>query len=396
MDYTAFKAYTENGYVSRNPGPQFLLTLLIISLGTAVPARAADDAVEGGAKTTAGAAAKAATLKPDHPGRYTVVKGDTLWGIAGRFLKNPWEWPRIWKLNEKIKNPHLIYPGDVIVLRYVDGKPELTLLRNEKLAPGAPAAAPDTEAPRPTVKLSPRARAESLEKAIPTIPPNVIAPFLTQPLVVNETELEKAGYVTTGLDSRIALGNHSEFYARGLKDAAQEFYQVFRKGKPIRNPDNPEDILGYEAVYLGDAKRLEAGDPTKLVVTRVRQEIIPGDRLIATTLKVALPYYYPRPPKTRVAGKILSALSDVATAELGPYAIVAINLGTREGIEEGNVLRVMRHAGSEKDPVTRESYKLPDEESALIMVFRTFEKVSYALVMNASRPVHVQDTVVTP
>ena len=134
----------------------------------------------------------------------------------------------------------------------------------------------------------------------------------------------------------------------------------------------------------------------KLVVTRVRQEIIPGDRLIATTPKMALPYYYPRPPKTKVAGKILSALSDVATAELGPYAIVAINLGTREGIEEGNVLRVMRHAGSEKDPVTREPYKLPDEESALIMVFRTFEKVSYALVMNATRPVHVQDTVVTP
>ncbi|MEK7816321.1 MAG: LysM peptidoglycan-binding domain-containing protein [Pseudomonadota bacterium] len=396
MDYTAFKAYTENGYVSRNPGPRFLLTLLIISLGTAVPARAADDAVDGGAKATSDAAAKPATLKPDQPGRYTVVKGDTLWGIAGRFLKNPWEWPRIWKLNEKIKNPHLIYPGDVIVLRYVDGKPELTVLRNEKLAPGAPAAVPDTETPRPTVKLSPRARAESLEKAVPTIPPNVIAPFLTQPLVVNETELEKAGYVTTGLDNRIALGNHSEFYARGLKDAAQEFYQIFRKGKPIRNPDNSEDILGYEAVYLGDAKRIEAGDPTKLVVTRVRQEIIPGDRLLATTQKPALPYYYPRPPKTRVAGKILSALSDVATAEMGLYTIVAINLGTREGIEEGNVLRVMRHAGSEKDPVTRESYKLPDEESALIMVFRTFEKVSYALVMNASRPVHVQDTVVTP
>ncbi len=375
MDYTAFKAYTENGYVSRNPGPRFLLTLLIISLGVAAPAGAADVA-----------------LKDNYPAHYTVTKGDTLWGIAGRFLKNPWEWPRIWKLNEKIKNPHLIYPGDVIVLRYVDGKPELTVLRNEKLAPTAP----DTDTPRPTVKLSPRARAESLEKAIPTIPPNVIAPFLTQPLVVNETELEKAGYVTTGLDNRIALGNHSEFYARGLKDAAQEFYQVFRKGKPIRNPDNPEDILGYEAVYLGDAKQLEIGDPTKLVVTRVRQEIIPGDRLLATTPKAALPYYYPRPPKTKVAGKILSALSDVATAEMGLYTIVAINLGTREGIEEGNVLRVMRHAGSEKDPVTRESYKLPDEESALIMVFRTFEKVSYALVMNATRPVHVQDTVVTP
>jgi nucleoid-associated protein YgaU len=380
MDYTAFKAYTENGYVLRNPGPRFLLTLLIITLGAAAPARA-----------------ELVPLKADHPERYTVVRGDTLWGIAGRFLKNPWDWPRIWKLNEGIKNPHLIYPGDAIVLRYVDGKPELTVLRNEKPAAGEAAAEPGaTATARPTVKLGPRIHSEPLETAVPTIPPNVIAPFLTQPLVVNETELQAAGYVTTGLDGRIALGNMSEFYARGLKDASPEFYQVFRRGKPIRHPDHPEDILGYEAVYLGDAKRLEAGDPVKLVVTRARQEIIPGDRLLAMSGKTALPYYHPRPPKTRVEGKILSALSDVATAEMGPYTVVAINLGTREGLEEGNVLRVMRHVGTHKDPVTRESYRLPDEESALIMVFRTFEKLSYALVMSATRPVHVRDKVVSP
>ena len=380
MDYTASQAYTENGYVSRNPKPQFLLALLIISLVAIVPAHADDVA-----------------LKTDHPARYTVIKGDTLWGIAARFLKNPWQWPKIWKLNERIKNPHLIYPGDVIALRYVDGKPELTLLRNEKLATAAPPSEPAADAPaRPTVKLSPRIHTEPLEKAIPTIPPSAIAPFLTQPLVVSEQELEKAGYVTTGLDNRIALGNTSEFYARGLKDATQEFYQIFRKGKPILNPNNPKDILGYEAVYLGDAKRLQSGDPAKLVVTRVKQEIIPGDRLIASTRKPVLPYYYPRPPKTKIEGKVLSALSDVATAELGTHSIIAINLGTREGVEEGNVLRVMYHVGSHKDPVTRESYKLPDEEAALIMVFRVFERVSYALVMNANRPVHILDTVVTP
>ena len=132
------------------------------------------------------------------------------------------------------------------------------------------------------------------------------------------------------------------------------------------------------------------------VVTRVKQEIIPGDRLIASTRKPALPYYYPRPPKTKLEGKVLSALSDIATAELGTHSIITINLGAREGVEEGNVLRVMYHVGSHKDPVTRESYKLPDEEAALIMVFRVFERVSYALVMNANRPVHILDTVVTP
>lgn len=381
MDYTASQAYTGNGYVSRKLKPRFFPTLLIIiSLVAAVPVRADDVA-----------------LKADRPARYTVVKGDTLWGIAARFLKNPWQWPEVWKLNNRIKNPHLIYPGDAIALRYVDGQPELTLLRNEKLAPAAPPSEPAAEAPaRPTVKLAPRIHTEPLEKAIPTISPSAIAPFLTQPLVVGEQELDKAGYVTTGLDNRIALGNTSEFYARGLQDAAQEFYQIFRKGKPIRNPDNPKDILGYEAIYLGDAKRLQSGDPAKLVVTRVKQEIIPGDRLVASAPTAALPYYYPRPPKTKLEGKILSSLSDVATAELGTHGIVAINLGAREGVEEGNVLRVMYHVGSLKDPVTREPYKLPDEEAALIMVFRVFERVSYALVMNASRPVHIFDTVVSP
>lgn len=383
MDYTPAQAYTESPCVSRNLASLlFPAVLIMITLGVAAPARAAGDVV---------------ALKPDHPDRYTVVKGDTLWGISGRFLKNPWQWPQVWKLNTQIKNPHLIYPGDVVALRYVDGKPEITVLRNEKLAPAVPAPSAADEGPaRPVVKLSPRIHAEPLEKAIPTIPPNVIAPFLTQPLVVNEAELEQAGYVGTGLDNRIALGNYSEFYARGLKDKSREFYQIFRKGKPIRNPDSPEDILGYEAVYLGDAKRLDAGEPTKLVVTRVKQEIIPGDRLVASERKVALPYYFPRPPKTKVVGRIISALSDVATTEIGPQTIVAINLGTREGIEEGNVLRIQYHTGTARDPMTREEYKLPDEEAGLLMVFRTFERVSYALVMSATRPVHPLDTVATP
>jgi len=243
------------------------------------------------------------------------------------------------------------------------------------------------------VKLLPKIYSEPLEKAIPTIPPNFIEPFLTQPLAIDEKQLEDAGYVTIGLDSRIALGNQSEFYARGLKADDQEFYQIFRKGNPIRHPDTDE-LLAYEAIYLGDARRLEAGDPTKLVVTLVKQEILPRDRLLAAPPRAALPYYYPRAPEARVQGRIVSALN--AVAEVGPYTVVAISLGRREGMQEGYVLRVMRHVGTHKDPETREVYKLPDEESALIMVFRTFEKVSYALVMSATRPIHILDTVVTP
>jgi nucleoid-associated protein YgaU len=343
-------------------------------------------------------------LKPDHPERYTVQKGDTLWDIAARFLKSPWYWPKIWKINEQIANPHLIYPGDVIVLRWVDGKPELTLLRREKLPPAAareeaeaesPAAAAAAPADGRLVKLQPRVHVEPLAAAIPTIPPNVIGPFLSQPLVVDEDELERAGYITVGLDNRIALGNHSEFYARGLRANGEEteYYQIFRPGKAFRDPDSGE-LLGYEAIYLGEARLLETGDPSKLVVTRLKQEILPADRLLVSPRIVSLPYYYPKAPARAVRGRILSAHN--AVTEIGPYAIVAISVGERDGIEEGHVLRIWRHAGEHLDPVKREFYRLPDEESGLLMVFRTFRKMSYAVVMHATRPVHVLDVVATP
>lgn len=145
-----------------------------------------------------------------------MVRGDTLWDIAARFLKSPWHWARIWKINPAIKNPHLIYPGDVIVLRYVDGQPELTLLRSEKLGTGGVTTV-SVGSGGDTLKLKPRIHSEVLEHAIPTIPPGAIMPFLTQPLAIGDRELERAGYVTIGLDNRIALGNHSEFYARHLR-----------------------------------------------------------------------------------------------------------------------------------------------------------------------------------
>jgi nucleoid-associated protein YgaU len=346
-------------------------------------------------------------LKPDHPERYTVVKGDTLWDISSRFLKSPWMWPKIWKNNQGIKNPHLIYPGDVIVLRMVNGQPELSLLRNEtvpspalpslpaaaKTAEGAALSAPAMAGDNRTVKLEPQARTEQITTAIPTITPSAILPFLTRPLAVSENELEQAGYVTTGLDDRIALGDGSQFYGRGLKDDGAEYYQIFRPGNPIRNPDTGE-LLAYEAEYLGDAQRLETGDPSKLVVTEVKQEIVPTDRLLVAPKKTSLPYYYPHAPKSQVAGRIVSALNSVG--EIGPLTVVGISLGTREGMDEGDVLRVMRHVGTANDPVKHEKYQMPDEESALIMVFRTYEKMSYALVMTATRPVHMLDTVVTP
>jgi len=345
------------------------------------------------------AAADDVQLRPDRPERYTVVRGDTLWDIAARFLQSPWHWPRVWKINEAIKNPHLIYPGDVIVLRYVDGAPALTLLRSEKLSPGeaADAAAGTGVAAAPatggTAKLRPRVHSEPLEQAIPTITPDAIAPFLTEPRVVDEDELEAAGYVTVGLDNRIALGTRSEFYARGIDDTEAEYFQIFRPGGALKHPETGE-VLAYEALYLGDAQLLAKGDPAKLVVTSSKQEILPADRLLAAPRNAVLPYYFPRAPEKAVRGYIIAALNSVA--EIGTHTVVTISLGARDGIEEGHVLRVMYRQGEHRDPVTRGRYELPEEEAGLLLVFRTFDKVAYGIVLNATRPINLLDSVVTP
>lgn len=339
-------------------------------------------------------------LRPDRPQRYTVVKGDTLWDIAARFLKDPWRWPNIWNKNDQVRNPHLIYPGDVLVLRFVDGQPVIGLEQTGAApppAPDSPAAPPvvsgPTESDGRTVKLRPEVRRESLDAAIPTIKPDVIGPFLTQPLAVDDDQLREAGYVTVGLDSRVALGNLSEFYARRLGAKPADRYQVFRPGKALRHPETKE-LLAYEALYLGEARLLDGGDPAKLEVTSVKQEIVPTDRLMVAPQEAPLPYYFPRAPEKQVNGRIISVINGVA--EFGPGAVVGISLGKREGMAEGHVLRIMRHAGKHRDPVTGERYKLPDEESGLLIVFRTFEKVSYGLIVNATRPVHILDAVRTP
>jgi len=353
-------------------------------------------------------------LRPDHPDRYVVQKGDTLWDIASRFLQSPWNWPKIWTINEQIANPHLIYPGDVLVLRFVGGRPQITVAERATPAPAAPAppggAAPEGApkggaeaqvtreyegvqgAPSGRVtKLSPRIIEKPLEKPIPTISPEQILPFLSKPLVVDKNELKKAGYVTIGVDDRIALGNNSEFYARGLKQTDAEVYQLYRRGKRIRDGHK---TLGYEAVYLGDARMLEPGDPSRLVVTRVKQEILPTDSLLVAPAREPLPYFFPHAPAKDVKGRILTAFESLS--ELGPFTIVTVNLGQDDGVDEGTVLRIMRNAGKRRDPVKGGKYHLPPEESGLMMVFRTFEQVSFGLVINATRPIHIDDDVITP
>ena len=365
--------------MSPSQNQRFLAVIMVLAVAVATPGVA--DVVE---------------LQPDQPERYVVQKGDTLWDISTRFLKSPWQWAKIWKINEQIANPHLIYPGDIILLRWVEGQPVITVERGE-VVPGVPRPAVEEVGPLTGPgrgdKLLPRVRSDPREEAIPTIPPSAIGPFLTRPLVVGRRELKRAGYVTIGMDDRIALGDHSEFYARGLKGRSDEYYSIIRKGKALRDPEN-QRLLGYEAIYLGDAELLEPGDPAKLVVTRVAQEILPTDRLVPTPRPPPLPYYQPRAPERKVSGWIIHAHN--AVSEVGPYTVVAISLGERDGMERGHVLRIWRHVGARKDPVTRRPYRIPDEDTGLLMIFRTFKKVSYGLVMSAVRPVHMLDKVTTP
>lgn len=363
-------------------------------------------------------------LRADRPDRYVVVKGDTLWDISAKFLESPWNWPKIWNVNPEVEtskdgkrafdNPHLIYPGDVLVFRngrlvretLVEGTSEevpteQTSSTYSSADPGVSVSREeygqrrklDTGFVGRTVRLRPKVRKESLEEAIPTIPPEAISPFLNTPLVVGRTELREAGYITVGLDERLIIGTGSEFYARGLNDPNAVDYKIFRQGGALRDPETRR-ILAYEAIYLGEARVTKKGDPAKMAITSIKKEVLPTDRLLVATAKRALPYYQPRPPKKNVKGWILAA--DDAVSEIGPNVVVAISLGREDGVEEGTVLRIMRHVGKHRDPVTRRSYDLPDEQSGLLLVFRSHEEVSYGLVMHATRSIHLFDAVITP
>jgi hypothetical protein len=387
-----------------------------------------------------GAANAAVALTDNPPESYTVVKGDTLWGIAAKFLKEPWRWPEVWELNRaQIKNPHWIYPGDVIFLDRSGTEPRLRLTRT-------------SEAER----LSPRVRVEELNAhAIPTIPAGVIEPFLSRPLVVPAAMLDAAPRIVAGDENRVMMGNGSRAFARGLGPEDGRALHAYRPAAPVVDPETGE-YLGYGAFYLGEAKVVEFGEISTIEIASVTREIGIGDRLLPAG--PPMPYAYaPHAPAAPVDGRIISAYSNLR--EMGQNSILALNRGTRDGLDEGTVLgiyrdpathrRIMRTgrpfwgAPSELEttqsawrgppywgdpgpaqeltalqdnpmaataplpgpraavarPIINENNplnRLPKERYGLLMVFRTFERVSFALVLESSRPVEVLDTVGNP
>lgn len=320
-----------------------------------------------------------ARLQADSPDRYTVKEGDTLWSIARRFLENPWRWPEIWQQNPGIENPHLIYPGDVLVLTGATadgGEPKVRVLRERKIT-----------------KLKPEVRVVERDDAIPTIPPSAIQPFLTSPLVIEEDGLESAGYVAAGAEGAFVLGQYSVFYARGVNGAGASYFNIFRPGKRLVHPETGE-FLGMQAIHLGEARVLEAGETTKMEITASTQEIDRGDRMVPADENIALPYYQPHAPEQPVDGRIIDIHG--AVAEGGPLQVAVLTLGNREGIEQGHVLRIQRRQPPEKDPVTGDMIEIPPQDTGLAMVFRVFDKVSYALILEATRPIHLNDIVTNP
>jgi hypothetical protein len=316
-------------------------------------------------------------IKPDAPDRYVVVPGDTLWSIAERYTDSPWRWPELWDLNkDQIRDPHRIYPGNIVLLDRMRGQLALA----------------------DTVKLSPRVRAESTAReAVPSIPPQIIEPFLTRPLIVEADGLDKAPSIVAADDGRVVLAAGNRAYVRGLGDAKAGAWYAYRRGGPLVDPESNQ-TLGYEAVYLGTARVVRAGEPATIEITSVAQDVGIGDRLVPAPAPVPV-NYAPRSPQKPILGRVMTIYGSAGrVAETAQNAIITINRGKADGLEVGHVLALHRFGGA----VARAAgpgaagADLPNERYGLAFVFRVFDRVSYALVMRVTRTVSPQDVVQNP
>ena len=368
-------------------------------------------------------------IQPNAPDRYVVVKGDTLWDISGRFLKDAWRWPEIWGLNkEQIRDPHWIYPGDVVVFDRDAMRLHLVDASGTGVASGVdrqPCVRKEGESAQVAQhgnKLQPCIREESIAaQPIPTIPAKLIDPFLSQPLVTERDGLDNAPRIVATQEGRYNLGPGNLAYAEGISSDKSEVWNIYRPGQALIDPDSKK-ALGYEAVFLGTARVVGNTNPTTLQVSSAKREIGKGDRLIAAT-PPKLFNYVPHAPEQKVHARVMSVYggnSDTRTAyygadqqdaskfrlnEAGPLSIVTVNKGSVQGLEVGDVLAFYRGTVLSDDHSIGPFYMgekraddvhLPVERFGLVMVFRTFDNVSYALVMQAERAVGAGDLLLNP
>lgn len=324
-------------------------------------------------------------VNPRHPDRHVVVPGDTLWDIASMFLQDPWYWPEIWQINPQVENPHLIYPGDVLSLAYLNGQPVIQLERG-----AAAATAGDV------MRLSPRVRSEPLEQAIPTIPFETLRGFLSRPSIIESSQLETLPYVFAQAEGLVGSAGQ-DVYVRGTSAPAGTVFSLVHLGDELIDPDDGE-VIGFEGLYVGQGRISQSGDPSTVLLTESARETLTGDYLLADESQTPA-NYFPRAPESEVDGKIISVVDGVSL--IGQYQVVVINRGARDGLEPGHVLQALQAGEIVTDRIGRtglfaDKVRLPDVPAGTMMVFRIFDRMSYALVMEATNEIRVMDIVRNP
>lgn len=336
-----------------------------------------------------GAIAADSILRPDHPDRYTVKKGDTLWDIASMFLDDAWLWPEIWHINPDIENPHLIFPGDIIILTFVDGEPRLTVERGDEAR-----TVKVTPVSNEMEKLEPRVRISPLTSAIPAIPLDAISSLLTTGRIVEQDTLENAPYILAGETDRLVFGPGDRFYGRGNWQEDVAVYGIFREGTVYQDPETGE-VLGFEAREVGLARVLDKDDDVwTFDLTNVKEDVRLGDRLLPTEERRVESTFYPSAPDNQIEGVIMTVLGGVT--QVGRNDVVAVNRGLEDGLDVGHVLAIHKAGSIVRDRQTRELVKLPSERAGILLVFRSFEKMAYGLVLETEEPLRVGDILQNP
>lgn len=314
-------------------------------------------------------------LASDAPNEYVVQVGDTLWDIAGEFLDDPWFWPEIWYINPEIENPHLIYPGDVLGLVYVDGQPRITNVRAS------------------TYRMSPQARITPLSEAVSSIPYDAVSAFLSTGVILEKGQADRLPYMIDTRGDHLIAAAGNEIYVRGNNgDPVGSRYSLVKVGEPLYDPDDNR-LVGYQGLFVGEGTLRRAGDPSTVALTDSVQEAVIGDRLIPEVVDLPM-NFFPRAPSYDVEGRIISVVGGVT--QIGQYQVVVLNRGANDGLVVGDVLSVFQTGDVVEDRFAGGTVKLPDENAGTTMIFKVYDRISYGLIMEATTNINVLDTVRTP
>lgn len=313
-------------------------------------------------------------LAENAPDKYVVQVGDTLWDISATFLKDPWYWPEIWYVNPQVENPHLIYPGDVLALTYVEGAPRVSNLQGS------------------SYRLSPEARVTPLTEAIKSVSHEAIASFLSRGLVVEKSEVGSLPYVVATRGEHLIAAAGNTVYVRGNTAGVGARYNIVHIGDKLIDPDDNR-LVGYQGIEVGSGTLRRTGDPATLEITDSKREAKQGDRLIPTSVEIPL-NFFPKAPSGNINGQIMAVVGGMQ--QIGQYQVVVMNRGITHGLAVGDVLTVWQKGGVVKDRIEGGKVRLPDEQAGTVMVFKTYDRISYGLVMEATEALHVLDYVRNP